>query len=166
MLFAQQLDGSETQAEPWNMARITMAIGQENCLLNRYLEAHIVLLVLLTFFQLSEKIIPTFKKEHGPGYQALIMVDNSQGHFAYAEDALVASRMNVKPGGAQACMCSGWYIQDGRKITQPMIFPAMCQQHASEPKGLCQVLEECGINTKGIRGKCKKCEPGKTTCCC
>jgi hypothetical protein len=32
------------------------------------------------------------------------MVDNSQGHSAYSEDALLASCMNVKPGGKQAHM--------------------------------------------------------------
>ena len=41
--------------------------------------------------QLTEKIIPTFERAHGPGYQALFMVDNSQGHSAYAEDALLVS---------------------------------------------------------------------------
>ncbi|KAJ3576952.1 hypothetical protein NP233_g98 [Leucocoprinus birnbaumii] len=52
--------------------------------------------------QLREKIIPEFEASHGPGYQALILVDNSQGHCAYAEDALIALRMNLKPGGKQA----------------------------------------------------------------
>ena len=52
--------------------------------------------------QLCEKIIPAFEKVHGPGYQALIMVDNSQGHSAYVEDALLVSRMNINPGGKQA----------------------------------------------------------------
>jgi hypothetical protein len=54
--------------------------------------------------QLTKKIIPAFENVHGPGYQALIMVDNSQGHSAYAVDALLVSQMNMKPGGKQACM--------------------------------------------------------------
>ncbi|KAF8872744.1 hypothetical protein CPB84DRAFT_1799018, partial [Gymnopilus junonius] len=33
---------------------------------------------------------------------ALFMVDNSQGHCTFAEDALMASRMNLRPGGKQA----------------------------------------------------------------
>ncbi|KAI6002452.1 hypothetical protein F5J12DRAFT_894217 [Pisolithus orientalis] len=41
--------------------------------------------------QLKEKIIPAFKHAHGPGYQMLLMVDNSQGHSAYAKDALLTS---------------------------------------------------------------------------
>lgn len=34
----------------------------------------------------------------------LLMVDNSQGHSAYAKDALLTSRMNMNPGGKQACL--------------------------------------------------------------
>jgi hypothetical protein len=45
--------------------------------------------------QLKEKIIPAFEAAHGPGYQALIMVDHSQGHAAYAADALLTSWMNL-----------------------------------------------------------------------
>jgi hypothetical protein len=56
----------------------------------------------LTAFQLKEKIIPVFEAVHGPGYRALIMVDNSKGHSAYVEDALVANCMNVNPAGTQA----------------------------------------------------------------
>lgn len=32
--------------------------------------------------QLVERIIPAFERAHGPSYQALIMVNNSQGHSA------------------------------------------------------------------------------------
>jgi hypothetical protein len=39
--------------------------------------------------QWTEKIIPAFEKAHDPvEYQALSMVDNSQGHSAYPPDAL------------------------------------------------------------------------------
>ena len=52
--------------------------------------------------QLREKIIPAFERAYSPGHQVLIMVDNSQGHSAYAVDALLTSRMNLRPGGKQA----------------------------------------------------------------
>ncbi|KAG1800174.1 uncharacterized protein BJ212DRAFT_1305312 [Suillus subaureus] len=39
--------------------------------------------------QLTEKIIPTFEHACCPRYQALFLIDNSQGHSAYAEDALL-----------------------------------------------------------------------------
>ncbi|KIJ39956.1 hypothetical protein M422DRAFT_257275 [Sphaerobolus stellatus SS14] len=57
--------------------------------------------------QLKEKFFPAFKKAHGPGYQALVMVDNSQGHSAYAEDALLTTWMNLHPGGEQAKLQDG-----------------------------------------------------------
>ena len=95
------------------------------------------------------------------------MVDNSQGHSAYAEDALVASRMNVNPGGSQARMRDGWFEQNGERIMQPMIFPPNHPTFSNQPKGLRHVLAERGIDTRHLsRGKCKKCEPGEEACCC
>jgi hypothetical protein len=49
------------------------------------------LVVILIFIQLEKKIIPAFANAHGPGYQAVFLIDNSQGHSAYATDALIAS---------------------------------------------------------------------------
>ncbi|KAG1790729.1 uncharacterized protein HD556DRAFT_1446007 [Suillus plorans] len=57
--------------------------------------------------QLNEKIIPTFENIHRPGYQALFLIDDSQGHSAYAEDALLISRMNINLAGKQAHMRNG-----------------------------------------------------------
>ncbi|KIJ46075.1 hypothetical protein M422DRAFT_250504 [Sphaerobolus stellatus SS14] len=52
--------------------------------------------------QLKERFFSAFEAAHGSGYQALVLIDNSQGHSAYAEDALLTSRMNMHPGGKQA----------------------------------------------------------------
>src|ERR1700683_2746178 len=68
--------------------------------------------------KIKEKIIPAVKCAHGAGYQALIMVDNSQGHSAYSEDALLVSQMNVYPGGEQTQMHDGWFIQPTTQHTQ------------------------------------------------
>jgi hypothetical protein len=58
--------------------------------------------------QLKEKIIPAFEAAHGAGYQALFLIDNSQGHSAYGEDALLISRMNIKPGANRpTCVMGG-----------------------------------------------------------
>jgi hypothetical protein len=58
---------------------------------------------LLASVQLVEKIIVAFERVHAsPGYQALFMVDNSQGHLAYSVNALLTSQMNLCPGGKQA----------------------------------------------------------------
>ncbi|KAI0372083.1 hypothetical protein BV20DRAFT_1034932 [Pilatotrama ljubarskyi] len=95
--------------------------------------------------QLKEKIIPAFEAAHGPGFQALIMVDNSQGHSAYSEDALLTSRMNLRPGGKQARMRDGWYMWDGVRIMQPMVFPPDHPKYPDAPKGMKQrfLRENC-----------------------
>ena len=94
------------------------------------------------------------------------MVDNSQGHSAYAEDALLVSRMNMKPAGKQARMRDGWYVQDENRITQPMVFPADHPDFPNMPKGMKQVLHERGIDTQGLKMLCKeKCHNEATSCC-
>ena len=113
--------------------------------------------------KIKEKIIPAFERAHGAGYQALIMVDNSQGHSAYSEDALLVSRMNVHPGGKQAQMHDGWFIRDGSKIIQPMVYPANHPTHANAAKGIKAVLTERGLYKDRLRGKCKKCT--SDSCC-
>ena len=54
----------------------------------------------------------------------LLMVDNSQGHAAYASNALLVNQMNFKPGRKQAHMHNGWFMHDGEKVIQSMIFPS------------------------------------------
>ncbi|KAF8157614.1 hypothetical protein K438DRAFT_1620770 [Mycena galopus ATCC 62051] len=100
--------------------------------------------------QLRTKILPGFEARHGPGYQALIIVDNSQGHSAYSDDALLVSRMNTKPGGKQARMRAGWFIKNGQRVIQPMIFPPDHADHPDEPKGIKRVLLERGFNLNFI----------------
>jgi hypothetical protein len=85
------------------------------------------------------------------------MVDNSQEHSSYSEDALLVSRMNVNPGGKQAQMHDGWFICEGLKIIQPMIFPANHPTNPNMAKGIKAVLMERGLYEDHLRGKCKKC---------
>ncbi|KII87813.1 hypothetical protein PLICRDRAFT_176579 [Plicaturopsis crispa FD-325 SS-3] len=115
--------------------------------------------------QLTEKIIPTFERVHGPGYQMLLMVDNSQGHSAYAVDALLTSRMNMRPGGKQAHLRDGWYMRAGEKVTQKMDFPQDHDEFPGMPKGMKQVLVERGLWTNNLRMQCKTCDPDAKTCC-
>ena len=123
----------------------------------------------LNVLQLREKIIPEFERLHGPEYQALIMVDNSQGHAAYAEDALLTSKMNLNPGGAVPKLRDGWFMQDGCRITQPMVFPAdHPTSDAGKPKGIKQVLLERGLWRQGLNLECKKpkqCSVDSIGCC-
>ena len=72
--------------------------------------------------QLCNKIIPTFEHLHGPRYQALMMVDNSQGHSAYSKDMLLVSQTNFQPSRKQAHMQNRWFMQDGIKFPQEMNF--------------------------------------------
>lgn len=93
------------------------------------------------------------------------MVDNSQGHSAYAGDALLTSRMNLRPGGKQARMRSGWFMRDGEKITQEMIFPSNDPEYPDQPKGMRQVLIERGLWSNNLRMECKNCNADATQCC-
>jgi len=119
------------------------------------------------FLQLVDKIIPAFEELHGPDYQALIMVDNSQGHLAYSTDALLVSHMNMRPGGKQAHLRDGWFMRGDEKIIQPMIFPPDHPEFPNMPKGMKEVLRERGIETRDLQMECKepKCIPDATTCC-
>jgi hypothetical protein len=94
------------------------------------------------------------------------MVDNSQGHSAYAEDALLVSRMNLKPGGKQARLKDGWFFQAGQRIVQKMIFPSDHPEFPDMPKGMKQVLMERGLWSNKLLMHCKdKCQAGGMTCC-
>ncbi|KIM76587.1 hypothetical protein PILCRDRAFT_91517 [Piloderma croceum F 1598] len=116
--------------------------------------------------QLVEKIIPAFENAHSLGYQALIMVDNSQGHSAYPVDALHVSEMNLRPGGKQCCLCNGWFIHDGQRVTQPMIFSPDHPKFPDAPKRIKQVLEERGLWQVGMHLECAKpkCLVDATSC--
>ena len=123
---------------------------------------------LTNLLQLREKIIPEFERLHGPDYQALIMVDNSQGHAAYASDALLASKMNLNPGGAVPKLRDGWFTHDGHRISQPMVFPMDHQTNPDQPKGIKQVLIERGLWRQGLHLDCKKprvCSIDSSDCC-
>jgi hypothetical protein len=129
--------------------------------------------ISLIKIQLRERIIPAFEKAHGPEYQALIMVDNSQGHSAYSEDALLTSRMNMKPGGKQAPLRDGWYMKNDEKTLQPMSFPVDHPEFPGKLKGMKQVLLERGLWKNGLVMQCKKvkdgsggkCKVGASECC-
>ena len=115
-------------------------------------------LPLILNSQLKERIIPTFEEALGPGYQALIIVDNLQGHSAYGKDALVATCMNINPGGNQPQMHDTCFIQDGEKITQTMVYPPSHPKYPNMPKGIKAVLTKHGLYQSNLCGKCaRKC---------
>jgi len=71
----------------------------------------------------------------------VFIFDQSSCHKAYAEDALNASKMNVRPGGKQPCMRDT--VWAGR--VQKMV------DDKGVPKGMKKVLEERGINTSRMK---------------
>ena len=168
MSSAQQWNGLKRPVNVRSMERIMTGTGLGSCSSNRCVlwQEKMSMASNKTLLQLTEKIIPAFEEGHGPGYQALIMVDNSQGHSAYAEDALLVNHMNMKPAGKQAHMWDGWYVWDGNRITQSRVFPANHPDFPNMPKGMKQILHECGIDTRGLRMICKeKCHGEATSCC-
>jgi hypothetical protein len=95
------------------------------------------------------------------------MVDNSQGHSAYSEDALLTTRMNVNPGGKQGQLRDGWFVPhhshcgttanstaaNGTKVSQLMIYPADHPDFPDQPKGIKNVLLERGFDVQNLCGK-------------
>ena len=75
------------------------------------------------------------------GYKVVWVFDHSGCHGAYSEDALNASRMNMKPGGKQPAMRNT--VWQGKE--QRMVF------NICTPKGLIQVLKERGRYHLGMK---------------
>lgn len=66
------------------------------------------------------------------------LFDQSSCHTAYAPNALVASRMNVRPGGAQPVMRdTEWPVGKKQRLVD----------EKGIPKGMKKTLHKRGINT-------------------
>ena len=92
--------------------------------------------------QVHDKAIPIFEKAF-PEKTAVFTFDNSSGHAAMAPDTLVASRMNLKPGGNQPIMHS--IVYGPNNMLQSMIFLAHETDNPDligKPKGMRRILEE------------------------
>ena len=76
-------------------------------------------------------------------FNVLWFFDHSSGHTAFAEDALNASRMNVKPGGKQPIMHDTVY--NGK--SQRMVL------RDGTPKGMKLVLQERGVDVSGMKAE-------------
>lgn len=99
--------------------------------------------------QVVERAIPIFEATH-PGAVAVFAFDQSTCHGAFAADALVASRMALRPGGKQPRMRST--IFNGSQ--QDMVLPD------GTPKGLRLVLQERGLWREGLLADCEHCKSG------
>ena len=76
-------------------------------------------------------------------HSLVFLFDQSSGHTAFSDDALNVNRMNVRPGGAQAKLHDTVWNGRGQK----MVFSD------GTPKGMKRVLEERGVNTKGMKAE-------------
>lgn len=85
-----------------------------------------------------------FKCLYREQYNLVWIFDQSSGHNAFPEDALVASHMNVNPGGKQPVMHPG-RLPSGQE--QQMV------DSRGVPKGLRQVLQERGVDTRKMKKK-------------
>ena len=91
----------------------------------------------------KNRIIPKFERLHSPEYQALIMVDNSQGHAAYPVDTLLVTRMNFNANNAQTQLQNWWFTDaTGQQQEKSMIFSPDHPKIPDQSKGMKQVLTE------------------------
>jgi len=103
------------------------------------------------------KVITIFESQH-PNKTGPFCFDQSSNHSAFAEDALLATNMNLNPGGKQHKLKDGWFMKDGQKIEQKMV------NSEGEAKGIKLVLIErdCGMI---LRLDCAQCPEGVLDCC-
>ena len=86
-----------------------------------------------------DKAIDIFEAKY-PAAQALFLFDNAPSHKKCSDETLNAEKMNVRPGGKQPVMRSTFFNGE----VQEMVLPN------GQPKGLKIVLEERGVDTRGM----------------
>jgi hypothetical protein len=120
----------------------------------------IYILTLLFITKLIHQAILIFEVLH-PGCVAIFCFDQSTNHNAIAEDALIATRMNLGSGGVQPKMRDSWYTNEHeKKHIQSMTFPDnhSVERLRGQPKGIKKILEERNLWPKNkINLVCKKC---------
>jgi hypothetical protein len=114
------------------------------------------------YFKMDEAI-NIFEAEF-PDAQALFIFDQSSAHGSFANDALIAHKMNAGPGGAQPKMHETIIPSDNpnpelRGQRQSLVFPEG-HELVGQPKGMIQVLTERGLYA-GLR---KNGKPPLKTC--
>lgn len=71
--------------------------------------------------QVMHLAIELFELIH-PGCEGVFMFDNSSCHGLYADNALVARKLNAYPGRKQHRRRTGWFERDGQRVEQSMVF--------------------------------------------
>lgn len=82
-----------------------------------------------------------------PDCVALMAYDNSSNHHAMADNALVASRLNLKDGGKNvAHLRNGWFFaRDGTRVVQTMT------TESGQQKGIRTILQERDLFVPGLK---------------
>lgn len=109
----------------------------------------------------TRKAIAIFNKAF-PGDIAVFAFDNSSGHACKAKDALVANRMNLRPGGKQPEMHKTKW--GGNGIEQSMVFQEgdkdwdtdipISPELIGKAKGMKRVLQERGLWREDLKKQC------------
>ncbi|CAG8578641.1 11272_t:CDS:2 [Scutellospora calospora] len=94
--------------------------------------------------QLVQQAILIFEVLHS-GCIGVFCFDQSTNHNAIAENTLVATKMNLGPGGVQPIMRDGWYInENGVWTIQSMVFSDnyKVEELRGKPKGIKEIIME------------------------
>ncbi|KAH7905091.1 hypothetical protein BJ138DRAFT_1138371 [Hygrophoropsis aurantiaca] len=111
------------------------------------------------------------KKGAGRGIHWSDVICSTIGHLTAAGQSLEYGKnyegyWNGEIFVKQAHVRNGWFIRNGVRISQSMVYSSADPQHPNQPKGIKAVLVEHSIYQSQLRGKCpSKCEHGATACC-
>ncbi|PKB95594.1 hypothetical protein RhiirA5_302831, partial [Rhizophagus irregularis] len=112
--------------------------------------------------QVVDCAIPIFEATH-PGAVAVFAFDNFTSHGAFSSDALIASHMNVGPGGKQPKMRNTIFNGNVQFMNFPDNHPE--ESLRGKQKGMKQILYERQLLTPGLKGFCKNKETIDNQCC-
>ena len=87
-----------------------------------------------------------------PGFTGLWLFDNATNHSAFGDDALVAARVQLAPGGKQPWMKDGQFGNPPQR--QAMNFQEDHPFFPGQPKGAKVILQEPGLWREGLRLAC------------
>jgi hypothetical protein len=113
------------------------------------------------YSQIKNKAIPIFEKSF-PGAVGVFAFDNATNHSCFANDALIATRMNLGPGGSNK-----YNFKDG---VLPSGEPQKMHLEDGRPKGIEIILRERNLWPTGrkvlrICDDCKKHSSTRDDCC-
>ena len=120
--------------------------------------------------QIKYKVIPIFETLY-PDCTAVFAFDNSSNHAAFSKDALLASKMNLSPGGKQPIMHNTFFGPNNQLQSMVFLTTHSDEKLRGKPKGIKQVLIERGKwPLEGLILECKNCkkkiEDSSRVACC